>query len=296
MLPFRPIKIEDKPLFDTIVKPLKSNFCAHCFSDLLIWKFAYNTQICFVDDFVFITQTSNNKNIYLVPLGKGDILKAIDMIKQDACERDIDFKIYSINENQKAEILSLTDIFNFQEQRNSEDYIYTSESLINLSGKKLHSKRNFINRFLSSNDGRWRYEDINEENSHEAFNYHLEWCSLNENNANEDFKNETTAISTAFNNFKELSLKGGILRLDNKIIAFTLGSQATEDMFVVHFEKADYTIAGSYPMINNQFAIHNFENIKYINREEDLGLEGLRKAKLSYNPEFLAKNYVAYLK
>lgn len=296
MLPFRPIKIEDKPKFDKIVKPLNSDICPHCFTDLFIWRFAYNTQICFKDDFVFVSQINNDKVLYLIPLGEGDILKAIEIIKQDAYERDVEFKICCLNENQKTQISKLTDKFTFEEKRDSEDYIYTAESLITLKGKKLHSKRNFINRFKTNNEGKWSYEDITKDNAHEVFDFHLEWCTLNENNTSEDFKNETTAISTALKNFCALELKGGILRLDGKIIAFTMGSMATKDMFVVHFEKADHTIDGAYPMINQQFAIHNFNNVKYINREEDLGIEGLRKAKLSYNPEYLAKNYTAYLK
>ena len=193
MLPFSPIKIEDKPRFDKIVKPLNSDICPHCFADLFIWRFAYNTNICFKDDFVFASQIYDKNVVYLVPLGQGDILKAIETIKQDAYERDVEFKMCCVNEKQRIQISALTDEFNFVERRDSEDYVYTSESLITLSGKKLHSKRNFINRFLSTNEGRWSYENITKDNMHEAFNFHLEWCSLNENNTDDDFKNETSA-------------------------------------------------------------------------------------------------------
>ena len=119
---------------------------------------------------------------------------------------------------------------------------------------------------------------------------------MNNDTEDQNFFNETCAISLALKNFEKLELKGGLIRLNGKIIAFTLGSRANEDTFIVHIEKADYTITGSYQMINNQFAINNFEGIKYINREEDLGIEGLRKAKLSYNPIILADNYSATVK
>ncbi len=296
MLPFHPILLEDKKEFDTIVKPLGSYFCAHCFTDLFIWKNAYNTTVCFKDGFVFINQYSENQNFYLFPLGKGNTKNALDLIEQDAKERNHIFELYCLNEEEKNNLSLLHQHFDITEQRDNEDYIYTSESLMTLAGKKLHSKRNFVNRFKKEYEGRWQYEEITSENMHEVFEYHLSWCSLNGNNNSDDIKNETTAVSLCLKNFDTLELKGGILKLDGKIIAFTIGSKATDEMFVVHIEKADFNIPGAYQMINNQFAIHNFEGIKYINREEDLGIEGLRKAKLSYYPEFLPKNYKAVLK
>ena len=93
-----------------------------------------------------------------------------------------------------------------------------------------------------------------------------------------------------------MDLRGGILRLDGEIIAFTMGCRSTEDVFVVQIEKADHNIQGAYQMINQQFVLRNCRDVKYINREEDLGLEGLRKAKRSYYPEFLVKKYMAVIR
>lgn len=296
MIPFRPIEIDDKDEFDKIVKPINSYFCTHCFTDLFIWRNQFNTNIYFKDGFVFINQNAYNQNFYFFPLGKGDLHKALDLIEEDAKERKEPFEMFCLNEWEIEHLDILKQRFDVEEQRDNEDYVYTSESLMTLAGKKLHSKRNFVNRFKKDYDGRWSYENITEDNMREVFRYHLSWCTLNETNHDEDIKNETTAISLLFKNFDMLEAKGGILRLDGKIIAFTVGSRATEDMFVTHIEKADYNIPGAYQMINNQFALSNFEGIKYINREEDMGLEGLRKAKLSYYPAFLAKNYKAVLK
>lgn len=297
MLPFKPITIDDKKSCDEIIKPLNSLLCAHCFVDLFIWKGAYDTQICIQDGFVFVKQKNENKTIYTCPLGKGDLKKAIEAIKQDAQERNVEFYLAAINKEQKEELEKIfPESFEFVEKRDSQDYIYDSESLITLAGKKLHSKRNFINRFKLENEGNWTFENITKENIHEVFEYHLSWCALNNDTEDQNFFNETCAISLALKNFEKLELKGGLIRLNGKIIAFTLGSRANEDTFIVHIEKADYTITGSYQMINNQFAINNFEGIKYINREEDLGIEGLRKAKLSYNPIILADNYSATVK
>ena len=297
MLPFRPIDISDKQNVDAILKEQNSLLCAHCFVDLFIWKVNYDTQICIQDGFLFVKQLLDETTVYTAPLGFGDLEKAIEILRQDAIDRKVEFNISAVNENQKLEIEKIMpDKFDFTEERDSEDYLYLAESLITLAGKKLHSKRNFINRFKEVYDDRWEYENISTDNIHEVFNYHLSWCAQNAEADSDEFLGETCAISAALNNFEALNLKGGLIRIDGEVIAFTLGSRATNDMFIVHIEKADYTVAGAYQIINNQFAIHNFDGIKYINREEDLGKEGLRKAKLSYYPALMGLNFTGYPK
>ncbi len=108
-----------------------------------------------------------------------------------------------------------------------------------------------------------------------------------------EFLGETCALSIALKNRQALGIVGGILRLDGRPIAVTLGSESYKDTFTVHFEKADASVPGAYQMINQQFALNNFGKYTYIDREEDLGLEGLRKSKLSYYPEFITENYNA---
>jgi len=297
MLPFRPIEIFDKQPAEAILREKKSFLCAHCFVDLFIWKGVYDTQICFQNGFMFIKQKQDGVTIYTIPLGNGCLCEAIELLSQDASDRNVPLKMYSVNINQKTEIENACpDKFSFVERREAEDYIYLGESMMSLAGKKLHSKRNFINRFKENFADRWIYENITTDNIQEVFEYHLSWCALNSDEDSTEFLDETCAISIALKNFEALELKGGLIRVDGNIIAITLGSQALEDMFIVHIEKADFTVAGGYQMINNQFALNNFEGIKYINREEDLGKEGLRKAKLSYNPEMLALNFTALLK
>ena len=294
MLDFQPIEIKDKPQADAILKELKSYFCAHCFTDLFIWQSAYETEVCFRDGFFFIKQIQDEETIYTVPLGKGDLAAAIELVRQDAAERGVPFRLSAVNENQKNEIESIMpDFFSFSEERDSEDYIYTAESLKTLAGKKLHSKRNFVNRFKEIFDGRWIYEDISRDNIHDVFEYHLSWCAQNSENGSNEFFGETCAISAALNNFEALDLKGGLIRIDGKVMAFTLGSKALDNLFIVHIEKANHEIPGAYQIINNQFAVNNFGDVEFVNREEDLGKEGLRKAKLSYNPVMLALNFTA---
>ena len=298
MLLFKPIELTDKLTVEKYLKSKKSYLCSHCFVDLFIWKNYYNTQICVKDDFLFIKQVNHGKTIFTVPLGTGDFPNAIESLREYAQEINVPFEMAAVNETTKQEIETLLpSAFDFAEERDSEDYIYLSEDLITLAGKKLHSKRNFINRFTNTYDGRWQFENLSDDNVHEVFDFHLEWCENNTQHMDEESSmGETSAISSALKNFKELELKGGIIRLDGKIIAFTLGVRATDDMFILQVEKADSTIQGSYQMINQQFAEHNLKDVKYVNREEDLGIEGLRKAKLSYNPVMMGLNFTAYPK
>ena len=174
-----------------------------------------------------------------------------------------------------------------------DDYIYLAEKLRTLSGKKLQSKRNLVNRFKTAYEGRWNYEDMTRENIKDAFAFHIHWCNLNGCARERDFEGETCAIVQALHNFDYLNLRGGLLRLDGEVIAFTFGCKATPDMFVVQIEKADHTIQGAYQMINQQFVQRNCNDVEYVNREEDLGLEGLRKAKKSYYPAMRGVKYVA---
>ena len=178
------------------------------------------------------------------------------------------------------------DIFQVEYDRDSADYVYEREKLAALSGKKLHGKRNHINRFKDNHQ--WSYEKLNDENQLEALAMLMEWKM--QNCAPEDLeKHEEICVSkNSLIYYKELGLVGGILRADGKIVGLSLGEPAVNpDTFVVHIEKAFPDVQGAYPMINQQFVLHEMEGFTYVNREEDMGEEGLRKAKMSYRPAFM---------
>ena len=158
-----------------------------------------------------------------------------------------------------------------------------------MSGKKLHGKRNHINKFKANYEGRWVYESMTKDNLEDCFQMALRW--RNENGCEEDpeKRGEICVTLNALRLFEELELKGGVLRVDGEVVAFTLGEPVCSDTFVVHIEKAYADIQGAYPMINQQFVEHECQNYQYVNREEDTGAEGLRKAKLSYRPVFLVE-------
>lgn len=295
---FCSINIDDKNKISEYLSKANDGICDQCFTDIYMWQSHYNTEFCIEDDFLFIRTSSNDEVYYMCPVGIGDLKKAIEKIEKMATEKEENFYFVSITQEKMEEIeKNMPNYFEFTENRDSADYIYLSEKLATLSGKKLHSKRNFVNRFKSEYENRWTYEDLSEENQEEVWEWHKKWHKEAGGIEEElSLKAETCAIRKVLNNTKQLDILGGVLRIDGKIVAFTLATKSTEDMFVIQIEKGDVAFSGVYPMINQQFVIKNCTDITYINREEDLGIEGLRTAKLSYKPEIIRMKYIAKAK
>ncbi len=300
MLPFREITLEDKQAVEACGSHYNYHLCERCFVDLFMWRSHYGTRICFYDGFLLVKMQplDGGHECYLAPIGEGDLGAALDALEDDAKEHGNPLVIVSVAEPMIERIEAVRP-GRFSFSHNSEDgddYIYLADKLRTLSGKKLQSKRNLVNRFTAAYEGRWSYEDITTETTRDAFAFHLKWCEQNGCAHNRDFEGETCAIVQALDNFEALDLRGGLLRLDGGVIAFTLGCKATPDMYVVQIEKADHTIQGAYQMINQQFVLRNCGAVQYVNREEDLGLEGLRKAKRSYYPVMRGVKYTACLR
>ena len=296
MMNFNPITIKNMEEIQSHLQRANSPFCDHCFVDIFIWKDHFKTHFCILDDILFLKTEAfpTGTPIYIAPIGPSDFIKAVPYIHEDARQRSVPFIMTSLTLGQKK-ILEETfpDEFSFEELRNSADYIYSSSDLISLKGSKFHSKRNFINRFKKVFENRWVYENITPDNREEVLRYYDEWRLKQVEKGQDFFQGEYAAVRLALENFEALGLLGGLLRLDGRIIAFTFGVQSSNEMFTIQVEKAHSDIPGAYQMINQQFVIANCQEVRWINREEDLGLEGLRKAKLSYHPAVLAMKYKA---
>ena len=297
MLSFNPITLEDKTKADFCLAKHNYRICEHCFADLFIWKDHYDTQICFADGYLFVKMATfpDKVPMYLAPIGAGDLKAAMLRLEEDAQARGIPFAVCAIPEPMIAQIeAALPGRYTFTDVVDSADYIYSAEKMMTLSGKKLQSKRNFVNRFRKTYDGRWSYEALTDANRQEAYQFHLHWCETGDNCPNGTmYSGETCAVALALDNREALGMKGGILRLDGAVIGFTMGCPVSEDTYVIQLEKAEATVPGAYAMINQQYAQHNCAGYAYINREDDLGLEGLRKAKQSYQPVQMGKKFLA---
>ena len=265
----------------------------YCFSSMFHWQENYNTTITRFEDFAVVR--SGWKEPSYCYFGSGDRKALIEALEQEAQQRGEVLRFHSIMENEKQKLEELfPGKFVFEESRDSFDYCYTQEKLTELRGRKLSAKRNHVNHFLAAYSD-WNYEPINESNKEDCKAMSLDWYRGRKEATGEDMENERLAIFKALDNFEAENLLGGLLRVEGKVVAFTIGHPVRDDVIVVHFEKADLNYIGSYQMINQQFAKNSCQQFRLMNREEDMGIENLRKAKLSYEPDELLVKYSATL-
>ncbi len=293
MLDFKIPQIEDKTWVDKCFACAKSLSSEYTFGSVFVWKTPYRTQIARFKDF-FICRWGKGEDIsYSLPIGCGDFKEAVQEIIDDAKAKSIKPRIYGVTDEYR-DMLSdcFPGKFSFKYDDGFNDYIYESVALAELSGKKYHGKRNHISNFKRTYPD-WSYEEITEENIPECIELHTNWINNREDD-DPDFSLEFEAVLTGFENYAALGLKGGLIRVGGKPVAYTFGEARNNECFVTHFEKAPSDINGAYTIINQEFAKRLLEDgYKYINREEDLGLEGLRKAKQSYHPAIWLKKEVA---
>ncbi len=291
MLSFKKPTIEDKQWVDECLKYVNSFNCEYTFGNLLVWSTSYLTTICKYKDFLLCRWGRNNNYMYSVPIGKGDFKDAVEQIISDAKSFHITPVIYGVTENYKKLIDKyFPNRFSYEYDEGYNDYIYSVEKMAELRGKKYHGKRNHITNFKKNNPD-WSFEILNQDNINECIALHSQWIKNHEDD--EDYSYEFEAVLTAFENYEKLGFVGGLIRVDGKVIAYTMGERHSDRLFVTHFEKAPAEIQGAYPIINQEFTRNCLMNYEYVNREEDLGLEGLRKAKQSYNPELFLEKCVA---
>lgn len=295
MLKFKKPEIADKEWVDKCLMHANSMNCEYSFGNVFIWSTAYSTQICHYKDF-FICRWGKGKNLsYSIPIGEGDFSDAINQIINDAKSLGIKARIYGITDGYLSMIQeAFTGKFTYENDDAYNDYIYSVDKMSNLSGKKYHGKRNHISKFKKVNPN-WTFEMIDESNINECVDMHSAWIA-NKDDDDEDYSFEFEAVLTAFEHYNELGFLGGLIRVDNKVVAYTMGERLMSGRcFVTHFEKAFADVQGAYPIINQEFTKNCLLEFEFVNREEDLGLEGLRKAKQSYYPEiFLSKSVAIY--
>lgn len=286
---FKKPEMEDRELLHSYFKKYPSRSCEKTFVNTYLWARFYGVTYAIIENtLVFKTNTYGLSFSY--PIGKAsDVKLAIEVLKEYAEGLGEPFVLYHVTETQFMQLDGwYPERFELIYNRDIADYVYESEKLATLSGKKLHAKRNHINKFKATHEN-WSYETMSEDNLEDCFQMALNWRKENGCEDDEEKNAEMCVTLNSLRLFKELELVGGVLRIDGEVVAFTIGEPICNDTFVVHIEKAYADIQGAYPMINQQFVEHECMQYKYINREEDTGSEGLRKAKLSYRPAFLVE-------
>ena len=267
--------------------------CDFSFANLCSWWFLYRTEYALVDDFLVLRFYLDGKPMYMIPVGRGELASVIRMMHEDAFRQGEEFCMVGVSDEMKKTLEEvLPGCFRYEENRNFADYIYLREELALLKGKKFQAKRNHVNHFRKEYP-RYEYRDLTPELVPECLRLEEKWCMANECFEQADLWSERCSMLYALTHIEELGIVGGVLLVGEQIVAFTYGAPINGDTWDVCAEKANTEIEGVYAMINYEYVNHLPRNYVYINREEDLGLEGLRKAKLSYHPHYLLDKYIA---
>ncbi len=289
-LEFKKLTIDDKELFDGFLSRNDTDLgWEYDFATTLCWGALFK-KTCFavLDGILLIKTVFYNDTVFYPPIVKNpaDFNKAINIIKEYCKDEKIKLDIRGLTK-ERADILDKA-LFNAAGDRDKADYIYNASDLISLTGKKYHSKRNFVKRFLTKyNYAFGEYDPLVHKDG--VVSLFDNW--LNENSAVESDRSEAPVFSYALENYRELSLKIGVLTVEGKVVAFSINS--VKEPLVAHtlIEKGDISFEGVYQAVNFLTANTFFKNVKYVNRQEDMGLEGLRKSKLSYYPAMLLEKY-----
>ncbi|MGB4661411.1 MAG: phosphatidylglycerol lysyltransferase domain-containing protein [Mobilitalea sp.] len=290
---FKKVTVEDRDILAKYLNLNQHRACDYSVANIVLWSDVYNTKYAIAQNTLFIKFMRGQDTYFSYPMGDfqngGDLKQAFEWMRSYCEERNIELKINIIEPAMFEEIEKVfPNEYEIAYQRDSADYVYLIEDLKNLSGKKYHGKKNHINKFLKTNED-WTYESISDENTDECIKMVEEWCVENKCCEDKAKADEICVLINGLRYREKLNMIGGIIKTSGRIVALTMGEKSGEDMFIIHFEKAFADIDGAYPLINQQFIIHELSDYKYVNREEDMGIEGLRKAKESYKPVFMAE-------
>lgn len=288
MLDFKQITASDKTAYEQFLLNGNERGCNYTFANLFLW--GRQNALIYKDHLVLFSHF-NCRSVYPFPVGTGAKKPVLDAIIADAAERKIPCRLIALREEDKQTLEELyPGKFRIHCDRDSYDYVYDIDALAELKGRKYHSKKNHYNRFRENNPD-YRVTPITADNISTLRSLADEWYNTRKKEVpDSDFQMEQVALERALSHYEELELEGLLLFCGEEAVAFTMASKTMPNTFDVHFEKAKAGVDGAYTAINCEFAnyIRNkYPEIRFLNREEDMGIEGLRKAKLSYHPHHM---------
>jgi hypothetical protein len=291
---FRDITIEDKPLFQATIAQSPPQISEHTFTNLFIWNYYYHFLWCRWDDCICIIARPDGKPPFLMPpLGAGITAERLLNLLRHIERMEAHPSMQRVPERLVTGCLSGHDPFVVTPDRDNSDYVYRTEDLVKLEGNKYHGKKNHINKFKKHH--RYEYSPLTPELVEQCLALEAQWCDIRHCALYPGLAGEERAIYEGLTNMSLLDFKGGVILVDGKVEAFALGELLNPETAVIHVEKANPAFDGLYQLINQEFCAHEWAGIPYVNREQDLGEEGLRKAKLSYHPHHLVNKYTVTL-
>ena len=290
MIEFKRIQPSDKSEYERYFLDGKERGAEMSFVNLCLW--GEQAYAIVEGQFVLFSRFGEHL-VYTYPVGEGDKKAAIDLLRQDAQERGIPFVLTGLYAEEKERIEALyPQEFEFASPESFYDYVYSIDDLADLAGKKYHRKRNHFRRFASEND--YLAREIQPSDFPRLQSFLEEWYASRDGEEGE-YDMEKTALLRVFENYRQLGMYGLLLEVNGRIVAFTMANRFSLDTMDVNFEKA-LSLDGAYAVINCEFARYVralLPEIRFMNREEDMGIEGLRRAKENYFPHHKILKYRA---
>jgi hypothetical protein len=286
---FKDISLQDKPLLDLTFQQFPPTNSEFTFSNLFIWRHAYQIKLSRWQEFLCLFAESGTPPFLFPPIGGGDVVECCRTVLRLMKQKGVPAKIARVPEELITRLDWKSEGFRVEFNRDQSDYVYLSADLIHLQGRKYHRKRNHIKQFKQKYT--YEYLPLIPERIPECLRLQTEWCDLRQCEVILGLYNESIAIQEALTHFETLGMKGGAILINGRVEAFTLGEALNPDTVVIHIEKANPAFEGLYPTIHQAFLESQWSGYTYVNREQDLGEEGLRKAKESYFPHHMVNKY-----
>lgn len=296
MIDFQPLDVTKKPVLEAYLQNAGERGCEYSFVNLFLWG---RQKAAILHGQLVLFSQFNRKSVYLFPVGQGDKKPALEAVMEDARQRGIPCRFTALTQADQSDLEAMfPGKFRYHFDRDSFDYVYDIHDLADLKGRKFQRKRNHLNRFREANPDH-QLMPVTRENLPQVRALIHRWYALRlEADPHADFQMEQAALKKALDHLEDLGMEGLVLYVGGEPVAVTLGSKLSEDTFDIHFEKALDIADGAYAAINNGFARYlreKYPQVRWLNREDDMGLEGLRKAKLSYNPDHMVEKSWAHL-
>ena len=294
MLSFRKINLEDKPSFDRVLKVLEPETSDLTFTNLLMWQCNYGLLVSYLDglDYWILMAKPPHpkwKPFFLPPVGdwgnQAALVEVYRLMEETATAAKFDLQLRRVPESLANGLRQINPGLSTKLEKNTSDYLYSASDLIDLAGRKYHSKRNHLNKFLRQYN--WEYQAMTPEIAEECLKIESSWFDVR----NPEPCSENEAMAIVLRNFQSLGVVGGVIKVDGVIQALTVGEKLNQNTAVIHIEKANTEYDGAYAAINHEFAAREWSDLEFINREEDMGIEGLRKAKQSYYPVRMVEKF-----
>ena len=289
------ISLELKTDMEKVFRTENSSSADYCYGNIFMWDNRYKQKAAIIGERLVTLIGGLGDEYFSFPVGSGDIAPAFEEMRAYCKENGLKLKICGITEKHKALMENaFPNEFSFSPARNNFDYLYSVESLAAYPGKHLHAKKNHCNKFENENE--WQFVSMSKELIPDCIDMLEKWTAKESARLDDSIKYEHEAMLRGFEYFDELCLEGGILMANGKVAGFAIGEILSDTCFCEHFEKAYTDVPGAYPMVCREFAkmtMQKHPDIRYVNREDDLGSPSLRKSKLSYKPEKLLTKYTA---